>query len=332
MQARLNGGHGVPWADVAFQSGEWLFLGTLTPITWLLARRFPLARETWGRTLGVHVAGALALCLGWASLGMLLGELLHRHPAQGHFGRDYLSWILTSLPWSVFMYFAVLGCVYAFTYFVEARERETQRSRLAAQLAEARLGALRMQLNPQFLFNSLNAIGVLVRDQNTRDASRMLELLGGLLRRALHAEKRGEVPLAGELHFIEQYLAIEQVRFSDRLRVRWSIDDTVRDALVPEFILQPLVENAVRHGIAKRSDAGLVELRASADGATLILSVVDDGPGLEAEPEAPGLGLANTRARLATRFGDAGSLELLRAPTGGTIATIRLPLRRAPHA
>jgi sensor histidine kinase YesM len=237
------------------------------------------------------------------------------------------------------MYFAVLGCVYAFTYFLEAREREAQRSRLAAQLAEAQLAALRMQLNPHFLFNSLNAIAVLVRDQNTRDASRMLELLGSVLRQVLHGEPRQEVTLAEELRFVEQYLAIEEVRFSDRLRVRWSVEDSARDALVPEFILQPLVENAVRHGIAKRSDAGTIELSASIVGDELVLRIADDGPGLplETAPRAegsgagngdPGLGLANTRARLSTLFGDAARLDVARAGGGGTVVTIHLPLRR----
>jgi LytS/YehU family sensor histidine kinase len=121
------------------------------------------------------------------------------------------------------MYFAVLGCVYAFSYFIEAREREAHALRLAAQLAEARLEALRMQLNPHFLFNSLNAIAVLVRDQNTAAASRVLELLGDILRRVLRSEQSHEIELGEELRFVEEYLAIEQVRFSDRLRVQWSI-------------------------------------------------------------------------------------------------------------
>src|SRR5262249_8504411 len=157
--------------------------------------------------------------------------------------QEWMSWTLTTIPWSVFMYFALLGSVYAFTYFVEAREREAQAARLSAQLAEARLGALRMQLNPHFLLNSLNAVGVLVRDQNTRAASRMIELLGDVLQTVLRTDERHEIPLADELRFLEQYLAIEQVRFSDRLRVTWSIGD-VRSAMVPGFVLQPLVENA----------------------------------------------------------------------------------------
>lgn len=341
MQARLEG-RAARWQDLVFQGGEWLFLGGLTPIAYVLARRFPLRRERWRRTLAAHLGGAFALCLGWASLGVLLGLLLERYPAEGPLPRAYLSWVLTSIPWSVFMYFAVLGCVYAFTYFLAARESEAQRARLAAQLAEARLGALRMQLNPHFLFNSLNAINVLVRDRNTRDASRMLELLAGVLRQVLHDKKRpGGISLEEELRFIEQYLAIEQVRFSDRLKVRWSVDPALHDALVPELILQPLVENALRHGVARRSEAGTIEVSARASEGDLVLSVQDDGPGYYPgyypqnngpENGEAGVGLANTRARLATLFGDAGRLELLPAPSGGTLATIRFPLRRPSDA
>jgi len=332
LQARLAGARSVPWPNLLFSSSEWLFLAALTPIILLLARRMPLRRDRLGRVIATHAFGALLLCVGWATLGILFGRLLHTYPYQGHFARDYLSWVMTSVPWSVVLYSAFLGCVYAFTYFAEAREREAQQARLSAQLAEARLGALRMQLNPHFLFNSLNALAVLVRDQKTRDASRMLELLGAVLRQVLQGEKRHEVALSEELRFIEQYLAIEQVRFSDRLRVQWSIDPAVRDALVPEFILQPLVENAVRHGIAKRSEAGTIEVSAAADGETLVLTVRDDGPGYRGEVGAPGVGLANTRARLDTLFGAAGRLELRPGENGGTIATVRFPLRRSRDA
>jgi signal transduction histidine kinase len=330
-KSRLDGRPGIAWGDVVFQGAEWLFLGALTPITYVLARRFPLRREGLGRALAVHAAGALLLCVGWASLGILLGLAIRHYPADpDDLSGAYLSWVLTSVPWSVFMYFTVLGCVHAFTYFVEAREREAQQARLAQQLAEARLGALRMQLNPHFLFNSLNAITVLVRDQDTRTASRMLELLGGVLRQVLHGEPRQEVPLDDELRFLERYLAIEQVRFSDRLRVRWAVDDALRDARVPEFVLQPLVENAVRHGVARRADAGTIEVSARAEDDVLLLGVRDDGPGYDPATAGAGVGLANVRARLETLFGDAARLELTPAEGGGTLATVRLPLRRSP--
>jgi LytS/YehU family sensor histidine kinase len=236
------------------------------------------------------------------------------------------------------MYFTVLGCVHAFTYFVEARERETQAARLAAQLAESRLGALRMQLHPHFLFNSLNAVAVLVRDQRTREATSTLELLSDVLREVLRTDPAHEVALAEELHFLEQYLAIEQVRFSDRLRVTFAADPVARVAAVPRFVLQPLVENALRHGLAERSGEGSIEIVARREGADLVLAVRDNGVGLRGGvPEADeagavpargsGVGLANTRERLATLYGDRARLELAPAPGGGTVATVRLPYR-----
>ena len=320
FQARLNG-QPARWQDLVFQGVEWLFLGALTPITYYLGRRFPLSRDRWVRSLGVHIAGALLLCVGWASLGVLLGEVLGRYPAG-----NYLSWVLTTVPWSVFMYFTVLGCVFAFTYFVEAREREAQASRLAAQLAEARLGALRMQLHPHFLFNSLNAITVLVREQNTAAASRMLELLGDMLRQVLRTEQPHEIPLADELGFLERYLAIEQVRFSDRLRVTWAVDAGTRRALVPGFVLQPIAENAVKHGVAKRADAGRIVISARIENGELELAVEDDGVGFQAT-QAEGVGLSNTRERLATMYGGAARLTIERVPSGGTRVVLRLPFR-----
>ena len=233
------------------------------------------------------------------------------------------------------MYFTTLGCVHAFAYFVEAKEREAQTARLAAQVAEARLGALRMQLHPHFLFNSLNAITVLVRDRDTLAAGRMLDLLSDVLHQVLRSDQAHEVSLADELRFLERYLAIEQVRFSDRLAVRFDVDEALLDAAVPEFLLQPLVENALRHGIAQRADAGAVEVSARRDGDTLVLSVTDNGPGPDADRRdvnRTGLGLANMRERLTTLYGARAQLELHArpGPERGTIATIMIPFRRLP--
>jgi two-component system LytT family sensor kinase len=338
MQGVLGGQRGVQWGSVIFSGSEWLFLGALTPIAYYLARRFPLRRETLRRTVIAHVVGSLVLCVGWASAGVALRYALHMVGPRQRLGPHLASWMLTSLPWSVFMYFTVLGCVYAFTYFIEARDREAQAARLAAQLAEARLGALRMQLNPHFLFNSLNAIGVLVRDQKTAEASRMLELLGDVLHSVLRggADARHEVPLGEEIQFLEQYLAIEQVRFSDRLVVRWDVDDRLRKALVPGLILQPLVENALRHGIAKRGEGGTVEIGARRDGSSLVLYVRDDSPGREAPSDAApaehGVGLKNIRERLRTMYGDRATLTLEFLADRGTVATITFPYVEVPHA
>jgi LytS/YehU family sensor histidine kinase len=236
------------------------------------------------------------------------------------------------------MYFTMLGCIHAFGYFVEAKEREAQAARLAAQVAESRLGALRMQLHPHFLFNSLNAITVLVRDKDTATASRMLDLLSDVLRQVLKNDQAHEVSLAGELAFLERYLAIEQIRFSDRLQVRFSVDDALSDAAVPVFILQPLVENALRHGIAKRADGGVVEISAHRAGDSLILTVADNGRGLNRgsgeHTTGNGLGLANIRERLTTLYGNTARLELrpTAAPAQGTIAEVIIPYREIETA
>jgi LytS/YehU family sensor histidine kinase len=224
------------------------------------------------------------------------------------------------------MYFAVLGCVYAFSYFTKAQEREAHAARLTAQLAEARLGALRMQLNPHFLFNSLNALSVLVREQNTPAALRMLELLADVLRHVLTADQRPQVSLADELGFLEQYFAIEQVRFSDRLRVHWSIDDRARAAVVPSFLLQPLAENAIKHGITKRADAGRIDISARLVEDHLELSVRDDGAGISSH-YAEGVGLSNTRERLRTLYGDDATVTIKATPEGGTEVILTIPFR-----
>jgi LytS/YehU family sensor histidine kinase len=186
-----------------------------------------------------------------------------------------------------------------------------------------------MQLNPHFLFNSLNAITVLVRDQDTAAASRTLELLSDLLRQVLRTDESHETTLSRELEFLQRYLAIEQVRFSDRLRPRIEINPAVARAAVPRFLLQPLVENALRHGIARRADAGRVEVSANREDDELVLTVRDDGPGLSATPTETGVGLSNTRARLAALYGAHATLHVGNAEGGGVIATVRLPYHEA---
>jgi two-component system, LytTR family, sensor kinase len=327
------------WQEVFWQVNEWLILGALTPLVYWLARRYPLRPPIIGRNLLAHAGGALLLCIGWATAGASLRWVLGIGPTQTTKAQQLTGWLLTTIPWGTFMYFTMLGCFYAFGYFVEAKEREAQTARLAAQVAEARLGALRAQLHPHFLFNSLNAITVLVRDQDTTAAARMLDLLSDVLRQVLRSDKAHEVSLDTELRFLERYLAIEQVRFSDRLRVRFDVEDDLLEATVPEFLLQPIVENALRHGIAKRAEGGLVEIVARRDGNSLVLSVSDDGP----DPDTPraradepgaepgnGLGLANARERLTTLYGAGGRLELKvrsAADGGGTLAVVTLPLR-----
>ena len=326
MQGRLGSREPATWRSLLFEGGDWLVYAALTPGVFWFAHRYPLARGTLARRIPIHLAAAVLLCAGWALGGILLSGVLY---GSTPYGGGVVGWFFTSLPFGVAVYFAVLGVEHAVRYFVEARQRETQAARLSAQLAEARLGALRMQMQPHFLFNSLNAITVIVRDRDTATATRMLEQLGEMLRRVMRSDRPQEVTLAEELDFVRQYLAIEQVRFSDRLQPAFDVDPAALDAAVPEFLLQPLVENALRHGLAKRVTATLLRIDARREGEDLVVSVTDDGPGPEsgeAEP-AEGVGLGNTRERLATLYGGRATLTLARTPAGGARATVRLPYR-----
>jgi hypothetical protein len=325
MQGRL--GHWDPpptWRNLLWEGGDWLIYGLLTPIVFLLARRFPIERRGLFPHLAIHLAGAVLLCAAWAAGGRALHWILFREPPTVE---AFISWFFISLPFGVAVYFAVLGVEHAVFHFLQARERETQAARLTAQLAEARLGALRMQLQPHFLFNSLNAITVIVRDRDPATATRLLEQLGDMLRRVMRQDRPQEVGLAEELDFVRQYLAIEEVRFSDRLRVEYAIDPALASAAVPEFVLQPLVENAVRHGVARRTEPSVVRIGARREGHDLILTVSDQGPGPAGAGEAPasGVGLSNIRERIRTLYGERAELLLAPGPDGGTTATVRLP-------
>lgn len=325
VQGRLGGGH-ASWTRMLWEAGDWLICALLTPAVFWMARRFPLVRGAIWRHLPIHCAAAILLCVAWSGLGVLLSiAMLHETP----YGGGAVSWFFTTLPFGVAVYFAVLGVAHAAAFFLEARERETQAARLSAQLAEARLGALRMQLQPHFLFNSLNAIAVTVRDRDTTTATRLLEQLGDLLRRVMRTDRPPEVTLAEELEFVRQYLAIEEVRFPDRLRPTFEIDAALRGAAVPEFVLQPLVENALRHGLARRVTATLLEVAARREGDELVLAVTDDGPGPggTTEEATTGVGLSNLRERLASLYGARARLELVATAEGGAVATVRLPYR-----
>jgi len=241
---------------------------------------------------------------------------------------DLVAWILVTLPFGVVVYFSIAGIAHAIRYFLESTDREVQLARLSEQLATTRLAALQAQLNPHFLFNSLNTIAVLVRDGDTRAAARVIEQLSDVLRSTLNRSQANEVTLEDELALVRQYLAVEEARFSDRLRPVLDVDAATLSAAVPRFALQHLVENALRHGIAKRTDAGRVVVTARRSGEMLELSVEDDGPGLAAgAAEVKGHGLDNTRERLRTLYGDRAALTVVAAGPLGTIARLRVPYR-----
>jgi sensor histidine kinase YesM len=228
------------------------------------------------------------------------------------------------------MYGMVLGIGYAFNYYHKYREREFRASQLEAQLAQAQLQALKMQLHPHFLFNTLNGIAGLVRDNRNSVAVNMIVGLSELLRHTLENAGKQEVALREELEFLELYLDIQQMRFSDRLSVEMEISPEILDARVPNLILQPLVENAIGHGVASRASSGRIGVSARRDNGFLELKVYDDGPGLKPGwqlEKSGGIGLSNTRARLEQLYGGSYRFDVHNRNGGGVEALLMLPLR-----
>ena len=229
----------------------------------------------------------------------------------------------TMLAWSV-LYIGV-------RYYVALQAERERSLRAEAAAHQAQLEALRYQINPHFLFNSLNAVSTLVTERRNDEAARMLARVSDFLRLTLTAPVGDEVALADEIDYVRQYLEIERVRFGERLRTEFDVATDAWEAAVPAFVLQPLIENAVRHAVAPREAGGSITVEARRVAETLRVSIVDDGPGVRDEPRGNGagrIGLANTRERLRELYGDRGRLELVNAPGGGTSATIELPFRR----
>jgi two-component system, LytTR family, sensor kinase len=323
-QSRLWGGGSAGLGQILFASGDWLIYAFLTPAVFAVARRWPIARPHLMRRALLHGAISLVFCAAWAGSGTLLKVALLGVPREGWL-LPFISWTFITLPFGVSVYLAVVGIEHAIRYFVEARDREIQMARLSEQLSSARFAALQAQLNPHFLFNTLNTIAVLVRDGDRAGASRMVEQLSDVLRRTLSRGRANEVSLGEELELVRQYLAIEQTRFPDRLQAAIDVDPALSAAAVPSFAVQHLVENAIRHGIAASARGGSVRVSARRDGDTLVVTVADNGPGFDVASAPVGHGLANTRDRLQALYGPAGTLALERAASGGIVATLRVP-------
>lgn len=342
-QARLQGWEPATTRELLFDFADWLVYGLLTPGIFAVSKRWPLARPLVALRVLLHLWFSILFCVAWATCGQILrivlmwlfeANALQAAMQNGlaqfavRFGLEWLSWIFITLPFGVAVYLCIVGIEHATRYYFEAREREVQVAQLSEQLSHARFSALQAQLNPHFLFNTLNTIAVLVRDNDRQGAVRIVEHLSEVLRRTLTRHHANEVTLGEELELVEQYVAIEQARFSDRLRPEFRIPDSLLSAKVPSFALQHLVENAIRHGIAREPDAGLLLITGEHSGDSLQLRVIDDGAGIDLELVPPtGHGIENTRERLRALYGEQGSLEITRRPEGGTIAILRLPYR-----
>ncbi len=342
-----------PWTEAARMGvRDWLPWAVLAPLLFRLALRLPVLRGNMRWTLPVHLlccVATLAACEWWAAMipsgsrgpgprpsiqhsersPRAAGEPERRGrhgPPSRKRGPSLGLLFLVGLRLPV--YLAIISIGHAAHFYQRSQDRERRALELGASLARARVEALKMQLQPHFLFNALNSIAELVhRDAHAADA--MIGALSDLLRLTLETSGEQELPLRRELDVVERYLAIEQVRFQERLSVKMEIAPETAAALVPNFLLQPLVENALRHGLQAQTEPGLLTVISRRDGDSLRIEVTDNGVGLrEGAPSREGIGLSNTRARLRELYGDRASLEL--RSDQGVQVIVTLPFRTTP--
>jgi two-component system, LytTR family, sensor kinase len=315
----------LPFHEVVFSGlATWAPFAVLAPLTIRMARRFPLEPGSWRKAIGWHVAGALAGCLGYAALRWAISHIPIVDPVPLPFG-----WLLVSQFYLAFQSYWVLVAVHqAWHNYKRFRDRSLRASQLEARLARAQLEMLKGQLHPHFLFNTLNAISTLVhRDPQAADT--MITQLSDLLRMSLDGISVQEVRLGQEVEFLSRYLDIQRTRFQDRLRVSVDIPSNLMDAMVPSHVLQPIVENAIMHGVSAQPGGGHVRVSARTTDAWLDLMVDDDGPGFRLGPEGlpvNGIGLRNTRERLRELYGPGALLTLSNRADGGAMVRLRLPL------
>jgi len=333
-----------PWQEVMYWAVRVYVSAALTPLILWLGRRWPIERPHLVPRFAGHILTAAAYAV--SEVAVETAVLLHTtHPpgfaVSPSYHRSVAILLIFGFHANVISYGVILGIQSGFRYYRRYREREQQAMRLEldaselrAQIAGARLSALKMQLQPHFLFNTLNAIMVLVRQQRGQQAEETLGRLSDLLRAVLSDIDAQEVSLDRELEYVRLYLSIEEVRFPDRLRVEVEAGPEVLPAKVPHMSLQPLVENAVRHGIAKRAGSGLIAIRAVRAGEQLQISVSDNGPGVPAGgiPGSKGIGLVNTSKRLNQLYGDQAALALRPREGGGTVAMISIPFQTGESA
>jgi two-component sensor histidine kinase len=316
----------------------WLLWAGLAPLIFWFAQRFPIDRERWLLNSLFHIGACVCLSIAHRAVYLIIGWLLHvaAYRELSSIPQLYSSDILFNLPTGFMSYGTIFLVSYVIGYYRRHQEEELKITRLKAELAqaqlqvtEAQLQALKMQMHPHFLFNTLNSISALL-DEDVDAADQMLARLGDLLRMTLENSGAQEVTLQEELEFLRCYLEIEQVRFHDRLTVNMHIDPETLDARVPNLILQPIVENAIKHGIVSRIAPGLIEISARRSNGTLQLHIRDNGPGLlQGEFLSgrikEGLGLANTRARLDQMYPGAHRFDMSDVAGGGLQVTIEVP-------
>ena len=312
----------------------WYVPAAVTSLIFRLAHRFPFDSGKRVQALAAHASAAGLF--SFVHLAGMVGVRALLWP--GMIKPAGVSWplflqrqYLTNLDWALMTYSAIVGVSYALGYYRESQARALKAAQLETRLVEARLRTLEAELHPHFLFNTLHAISTLVHS-NPDAADRMISRLSDLLRITFGRSGAARVPLQEEIEFLQKYLDIEQTRFQDRLAVTYDVDAETLDAEVPRLILQPLVENAIKHGVSKRIGPGTIRIASGRDGDVLWLEVQDNGAGLSGGPRDKGLGgvgLSNTRARLECLYGEAQSLELSEGAEGLAVR-MRLPFQRVP--
>jgi two-component sensor histidine kinase len=315
---------------LALNLGYWYSWAVLTPGILWLSRRFPFERATWKMAIPIHIAGVFAATL--LHVAMAVASRMATYWAVGEsldsWLREAQQMFFLNFDWEMMTYWTIVGLGHALQYHYQARAKELNAAQLETRLVEARLHTLQRQMQPHFLFNTLNTISALMhRDVDAADA--MIARLSDLLRMSLHRVGVQEVTLKEELDFLSKYLEIEQTRFRDRLSVVFDIQADTLDALVPNLLLQPLVENAIKHGIGPRPTPGQIAVRARRAGAMLELDVQDNGVGLSSARLTDfnrGVGLSNTRSRLDHLYGALHRFEFRQPAEGGLLVLIAIPL------
>ncbi|MGH7654919.1 MAG: sensor histidine kinase [Gemmatimonadaceae bacterium] len=303
------GGHPIAvWRAFIAEAPQWYGWALFAPVIAALGHRFPLRIPLRKRNAVIHVCASLVASGVVAIVDALVNAWARPSPLT--LLASSTDWFLGTLPATTLAYFAIIGVSDALRSSARLRENEREAAALASQLRDAQLAALRMQLQPHFLFNCLNAIMALVRDQETAEAVRALSLLADILRTAVNAGEAHQTTLAEELEFVRRYLEIERMRFGDRLRVTIDVPDSLLDARVPTFVLQPFVENALKHGMLRERPGNEITISARTSNGSLSLTVRDDGRGLDHPLSAGGVGIANARARLERMYGLAATLSV----------------------
>jgi two-component system, LytTR family, sensor kinase len=298
-----------------------------TPLVLWLSRRYCIERHNWRRRAALHF-GISILLSGTLLVGHFVVFMILMGRASSIASFRLFNFIYYNLDRWMLIYWFILGMNHAFNYYNSFRKGELRASELRTQLVQSQLEALKMQVHPHFLFNTLHSISALL-SKDTEGARKMITRLGDFLRLTLENSGSMEVTLQQEIEFLNGYLEIERIRFQDRLTTEIRVDPEVLDVRVPNLILQPIVENAMRHAIGN-STSGRVEVVATARNGFVRIEVKDNGPGIQAEQlvearRGRGVGLANTQARLAGLYGDAARFELSNNPTGGLIVALEIP-------